>query len=228
MMVNGTFVAQQWKSFQKKCNLWSVADEELYALCKKYPDHSDRHAVIAKLWVIGRTYAAALERRKKRIATTDELYQEVADRLCEKLDADIARVKRFTALSPEALKEVLYLHNKMIDYLKAEREAQTFPQKRSLASKYLHFHLPNLVPIYDSRVSTEIVKLVQTSRKKDFEAVDISRYEDAAKNVGDAQYRNYCLRLMALKECLQIESLRELDSFLLFVSDEEQAKKRSQ
>ena len=36
--------------------------------------------------------------------------------------------------------------------------------KRSLASKYLHFHLPNLFYIYDSRADNAIRKMVKTIR----------------------------------------------------------------
>ncbi len=40
------------------------SDEILYEMCKNYPDHKKQEIIIGKLILIGRTYAAAIERRK--------------------------------------------------------------------------------------------------------------------------------------------------------------------
>jgi hypothetical protein len=45
---------------------WKFGNQVLYDLCKSKPKHTDVDVIIAKCWLIGRTYAAALERRKNR------------------------------------------------------------------------------------------------------------------------------------------------------------------
>ena len=46
--------------------LWDVGNEVLYELCTKHPRHAEIPAVIAKVWLIGRSYAAAIERRRNK------------------------------------------------------------------------------------------------------------------------------------------------------------------
>src|SRR2546423_1421315 len=44
---------------------WRVGDAVLYRLCREQPAHSDQATVVAKLWLVGRAYAAPIERRSK-------------------------------------------------------------------------------------------------------------------------------------------------------------------
>ena len=44
---------------------WDLANKTLYDLCSKHPNHKNNEEIIAKVWIIGRTYAAAIERRKE-------------------------------------------------------------------------------------------------------------------------------------------------------------------
>lgn len=54
---------------------WDLGNQVLYDLCRQYPGHTDEQAVIAKIWLIGRTYAAAIERRwTKSELTGDRFY----------------------------------------------------------------------------------------------------------------------------------------------------------
>lgn len=41
----------------------SIGNKALYDLCKSYPMNDDVNGMIAKLWLIGRSYAASIERR---------------------------------------------------------------------------------------------------------------------------------------------------------------------
>ena len=45
---------------------WNVGNKVLYDLCRERPLHTDTQAVLAKIWLIGRAYAAAIERRKNK------------------------------------------------------------------------------------------------------------------------------------------------------------------
>lgn len=42
---------------------WDLGNQVLYDVCRQNPDHTDEQAIIAKILLIGRTYAAAIERR---------------------------------------------------------------------------------------------------------------------------------------------------------------------
>jgi hypothetical protein len=45
---------------------WKFGNDILYQLCHDQPKHNDDSVIIAKIWLIGRSYAAAFERRKDR------------------------------------------------------------------------------------------------------------------------------------------------------------------
>ncbi|AJH77677.1 hypothetical protein [Heyndrickxia coagulans] len=51
----------------QKCiagNGWSFGNEILYEMCRKNPDHNKADVIVGKIWLIGRSYAAAIENRK--------------------------------------------------------------------------------------------------------------------------------------------------------------------
>src|SRR5258708_33358376 len=41
-----------------------LSNEILYAMCRRYPAHTHRNEIFAKISIIGRVYAASLQRRK--------------------------------------------------------------------------------------------------------------------------------------------------------------------
>jgi hypothetical protein len=45
---------------------WDVGNQALYDLCRKHPGHTQPEVIIGKFWLIGRTYAAAVERRRQK------------------------------------------------------------------------------------------------------------------------------------------------------------------
>src|SRR5262245_54011223 len=45
--------------------LWDVGNRGLYDICAKYPKHDRDDVIVAKIWLIGRSYAAAIERRSE-------------------------------------------------------------------------------------------------------------------------------------------------------------------
>ena len=54
---------------------WDLGNEVLYSLCQQHPKHDMGNAIIAKVWLIGRSYAAAIERRKNAEETSDDFYE---------------------------------------------------------------------------------------------------------------------------------------------------------
>jgi hypothetical protein len=45
-------------------SIWDLGNQVLYSLCQDHPGHDHGDAIVAKVWLIGRSYAAAIERRK--------------------------------------------------------------------------------------------------------------------------------------------------------------------
>jgi hypothetical protein len=135
-------------------NVWDFANRVLYDLCKQNPDHKRDDVIIAKIWLIGRAYAAAIERR--RIAG-----RTLGDAFYEKKVASTIRNSHidawFSALdaSPnEDLATTLETHKRVMDLFRRISGLE----KRSLASKYLHFHFPTRFYIYDSRAYKAICR----------------------------------------------------------------------
>jgi hypothetical protein len=127
---------------------WSVGDDVLYDLCERFLDHSDVKVVVAKLWMIGRAYSAAIERLgKPEDLTTSDLYARVAESMISSdVDRHIQKLRGLGPLSEGNAQEVIASHKYLADTLRAN----TGKYPRSLASKYLHFHAPEAVPIFDS------------------------------------------------------------------------------
>lgn len=44
---------------------WSFGNQILYDMCLKNPSHTNENVIIGKIWLIGRSYAAAIERIKE-------------------------------------------------------------------------------------------------------------------------------------------------------------------
>jgi len=55
--------------------VWNLGNDVLYQLCKKYPEHKTPEEIAAKIWLIGRAYAAAIERRKNKDEENDAFYE---------------------------------------------------------------------------------------------------------------------------------------------------------
>ncbi|MCG9638316.1 hypothetical protein L1D12_24215 [Vibrio parahaemolyticus] len=129
---------------------WDYGNKVLYDLCQNAFEHKEPAKVIAKVWIIGRSYAAAIERRKDKTEfENDDFYIDVvAPKIVESdIDDWLYELKQFTRLDENSLNQVLEVHEKVTQLFKDISGLD----KRSLASKYLHFHLPHLFYIYDAR-----------------------------------------------------------------------------
>lgn len=61
--------------YARRPSPWDLANEVLYSLCRVHPKHNRGDAIIAKVWLIGRSYAAAIERRKNAKGSSDNFYE---------------------------------------------------------------------------------------------------------------------------------------------------------
>jgi hypothetical protein len=125
----------------------------LYDLCEKHPFHQQIDIIIAKVWLIGRAYAAAVERgRNKEFKTAAEFYEKKVPSIFKKLDKYLNKLRSIDILDDDNLVRILKVHHMLIKLLEpiSINGPKKGLHKRSFSSKYLHFHLPKLFFLYDS------------------------------------------------------------------------------
>jgi hypothetical protein len=186
--------------------IWNLGNEMLYQLCRDYPDHKSPEVITAKVWLIGRSYAAAIERGRTTEEDGDSFYETrvVPKMQASNLDEHIDKAMQFTDITPESIPAILKTHKYLTD-LFAEISGKG---KRSLASKYLHFHCPALFFLYDSRAAKGARTLYPRFRP-----------ELPAKKV-DQEYAKFFLRLVKMRQDIlrqegQLLSTREIDNILI-------------
>jgi hypothetical protein len=195
---------------------WAICDGVLYDLCRRRPRHRDIQEIVAKVLLIGRVYAAALERGRgsaKEVAATNAGFytRDVAPALKRsRLDAQLGDLRRVRVLKREHLVPVLRAHGDLVEVFRQ----LTAKKKRSLASKYLHFHLPRVFFIYDSRA---VAGLRRASPRRCRDQEDLG---------GDDHYRRFLLSALTLTEEIHDRfglrlTPRQLDRLLL-VTDAKQ------
>lgn len=207
------FVTIYIKDFVKaslKPTPWDLGNQVLYKLCKAYPHHRTDKEIIAKILLIGRTYAAAIERRKKSDRSNEDFYVDpVASAVRESnIDAWLNTLKRMKTTTTATLPLVIKTHQNVTRLF----EHISGLNKRALASKYLHFHYPNTVFIYDSRVCEGMRKLREIT-------------DNGAKwnGEGDSEYAKFATKCVTVRDYIMKQykvsmTPRILDTFLLKVA----------
>lgn len=198
----------------RKPTPWDLGNQVLYDMCSKYPRHKTSQEAIAKIWLIGRSYAAAIERRRNGKHGSDDFYIETVGPTvaASNIDTLLSSLPRRPAAPVEHLAKTIKTHKKIMDLF----ESMTGMEKRSLASKYLHFHRPDLFFIYDSRAQAGIRKLTPSCRYIDHIPV--------LKHERDQEYYKFCIRMAWLSRNVQKRHARqltprELDNVLLAVHE---------
>lgn len=190
---------------------WVLGNSVLYKLCKDYPFHKTDEEIAAKIWLIGRAYAASVERRKNKTDINDDFYSEIVIPKMKKSNID----KWICDCKDKKTKELCLLAHKNVTDLFKDISGL---EKRSLASKYLHFHLPDIFFIFDSRAANGINKLFG---ELDLEGLKVDVDEDKAdKNY--AQFYNKCLKAQGeIKKQYNIWlNCRQLDTLLVNIANE--------
>ena len=224
-MVNPTAITE-YLFFNPSGN-WDFGNKVLYDLCKCYPMHTNQDEIVTKIWLIGRSYAAAIERGASSSTTSNDFYYDdfyydvvaphfidpythAPTSVAEELDKKLKGLKSVLAVAGSSLiasnlSDILETHK----FLTEEFKKITGLKKRSLASKYLHFHCPDLFFIYDSRANSAIKKIVKNPIK--------SR---PAGLVYDPEYADFVCRMLDFQD--EIHTItgvyptpREIDTFLL-------------
>jgi hypothetical protein len=196
-----------------KHTAWDLGNKVLYDLCQQYPGHKNEAEIIAKVWLIGRSYAAAIERRKnKDDKDSDSFYEDaVAKQIkASPIDEWLNSIPdRMTDPSAD-LSKAVRVHKLVTDLL----YKMTGLEKRSLASKYLHFHKPENFFIYDSRAKIALAKVTP----------NIRYIPDIEVDKADDEYLTLVRRCQWLRDDIKKQfgktlSPRELDKVLLWISE---------
>ena len=128
-------------------------NEVLYRMCEEQPLHTVTNIIRDKIWLIGRAYSAAIERK----AGKDFNSSVAADVIkASDIDTQISMLRAIKRPTIENLHILLTAHKKLTEIFKEV----TGLEKRSLASKYLHFHAPKAVFIYDSIAKRKLLEIV--------------------------------------------------------------------
>src|SRR5688572_19718369 len=198
------------RSALERQSVWDLGNQALYDLCRTHHGHRDDAAIVAKVRLIGRTYAASIERRRGRSDFYgDEFYIKVVapEMRRSAIDRWFAPLHRLRRPNADA---VLPVHAR----LTALFERISGQEKRALASKYLHFHFPKAVYLFDERAS-QAVRRATVARRMPLLSYD--RF--------DVVYARFFLRCTRFHE--EVERLvgdaltpREVDKVLLAVACE--------
>lgn len=198
------------KYLDKNETRWKFGNHILYTMCAEYPLHNDIDIIVGKIWLIGRSYAAAIERRKNAINSNDDFYYyEVGPKMLEigkELDNRINQLNNSENQFLDNIENIMSTHK----FLMEAFNKITGLEKRSLASKYLHFHCPCMFFIFDSRAKYGINKIVKKPT---------DRYIQS-KNNYDKEYSHFVNKMVELQNYLgnklgYYPTPRELDNFLL-------------
>lgn len=185
---------------------WDLSNKILYEMCQKHPFHKTDEEIIAKVLMIGRIYSAAIERRRQVNSNSSMFYlHEVAPIMRKsKIDIWLTSLKDFENPNYENCDQIIAIHKRVTDLF----ENISGLGKRSLASKYLHFHFPDLFFIYDLRSSNTLRRMTKSP-------VWNSNFIEY-----DTAYARFFLRCLNLiervhNECGIYLTPRELDKYLL-------------
>jgi hypothetical protein len=142
---------------------FTFGNKILYDLCKEDRSHNDLQIVIAKIWLIGRGYAAAMERGRNNTdeINNDQFYQQAAKKIKKsEIHKWLSGLDGLASVASGNIFSILSVFSK-VEKLFSDIAGRG---RTSLASKYLHFHFPNLFYICDTRAKKGMSKINQGYR----------------------------------------------------------------
>lgn len=165
---NEQLILKWFKKSQESNVVWEFNNSILYKMCNEHPGFDREDIIIGKLMLIGRSYAAALERTKVKHKNYN-IYLNAAKKIItnkdhkgKNLHQKLKSFKEITAGNDKLIEavDIVVLLN---DSLSSKSVAGI--NKVSLCSKVLHFHDANF-PIYDSLASRSLTSLVPANSIK--------------------------------------------------------------
>ena len=204
-----------WLGNEQGCPPFDVSNQMLYNAVKSNPSNLDAPQIIGKLMLIGRTYSAAVERRRTSNAVQDnrqglEVIIEAACAIANSnVESQMALVGKTERLSRERITDAVELHSAVCAALRKANQRSN----SSLASKYLHFHRPAFFPIVDSYVREGWWWIMDSLGEKNEGWSVFGQVE---------RYGNWCERVLSLQQKLERHlrkpvSLRQIDNYMLSI-----------
>ncbi len=196
---------------------WNFSNKILYEMCSRYFSHERVDEIVGKVLMIGRVYSAAIERRKNKIESNDQFYiEKVAPKFRDsELDFHLQKLQSESKQTEDNIAGLLETHLYLIKLIKELTEQE----KRSFSSKYLHFHLPQLFFIYDTRAVKAIRVLgIKMSREQK------ERLKEGGK---DIEYAKFFYKCVNLKKKIKADwnldlTNRHLDNILMAVIEQDE------
>lgn len=146
--------------------------------------------------------------------TSDFYVKFIAPKLCEsQIDKWLLALNNESEISEQNILKILEIHSGLTNLFYELTELN----KRSLSSKYLHFHKPNLFFIYDSLGSGALSKFIGRIKKQDI-------YSSYLLSSNDTDYSKFFIKCLILKDkiknTLGIDlTPRQLDNFLIDIAN---------
>jgi hypothetical protein len=181
---------------------WRKVDDCLYGFVRKHPGHSGSESeyVCVKVFLVNRVYQANVHLKIPEYDLAEHLRKTFW------LDENLAGLDGYLDFDDDSWSPVVDLHKKLValgrEWSGAELEV--------FFSKYLHFHCPQVVPIYDNRAWDTLEDHIPAST---FSGCD-------------TYYDNFCRRFLQLyqqaKDAKHISgevNVRALDYYLYLGKD---------
>ena len=166
-------------------------DQAILRACKKIPDHNNKNEVFAKIALVNRTYRANLNLGAKNAEW------HLAEKFVDKnIDNELSPLKNIRRFNLNSIERVVQTHEKLIQI------AYTITKRveNSFSSKYLSFHFPKIVPIYDSYSYATSWRLIGNQ-------VKATRYDEN----WNYDYGYHCEAILLLVEALLSNGIQNPD-----------------
>jgi hypothetical protein len=131
----------EYKRVQAQGYNWQVMDDTLFELCRRYPGHIEPREIVAKVGLVNRAYRANLQ-----MGTEDAEWKLAQHLKNSDIDEHLNKLRSLPSFNDATAPVVLQAHHRLVEVCKEV----TGRWALSFASKYLSFHAPRVVPIFDS------------------------------------------------------------------------------
>ena len=170
-------------------------DEAILYACRKNPYHNNEEEVFAKIALVNRVYGANLYRYLGRAGKEAEW--RLAERFVqEKLDNKLLPLKDIRRFNRNSIDTIVQTHEKLVKVT----YSITKKVQNSFCSKYLSFHFPKIIPIFDSYSYAASWNLV---RKQ----VKATRFDES----WNYDYGYHCEAVLLLVEALLRSGIKNPD-----------------
>ena len=175
---------EAYRDIEKKGTyFWEILDRAIYGVCVEYPNHQSENEIFSKVALINRTYRTNLHFAGK------DAEKKVAEAFVNVLDARLTPLIHMTSLTTETLPILVGVHGDIVNILKKV----TNRIENSFVSKYLHFHFPHTVPIYDQYAYDQSWRLFPIPKSEWSKWDDVINYD----------YRFHCASMVGLLDELR-------------------------